>query len=212
LARDVTAVCVARIAPYRPFAGPGAEPLSLADFAAFFGYGGQVDRFWQSYPGQAGVTLPVSGRVRDLFAEFDGVRARLFPPGSAVPDVALTLRLGGVTAGVVSVDVDLGDGNQRLVSGGPGIVVRWLSDVQRMVWTVNATTDTATTAEVEGGPWAVPILVQTSEDVQTEADSVQVTRRAGAYAFRVILAAQSGAEVPFIAPIWRDFTCPRGLE
>jgi type VI secretion system protein ImpL len=212
LVRNVGAVCRSRIGPYYPFAGSGSAPLPLSDFAAFFGYGGHMDQFWRRYAGQGGIVLPVSDVVRGDFAQVEEMRARFFAPGSAVPEVPLALRLGGVTSGVVSVDVDLGDGNQRLVTGGPGVAVIWPSEVTRMLWTVNVGEVDAVTTEAEGGPWSVLSLLRMGEDVRIADGSITLTRRAGPHAFRVIIEAGDAGTPPFSEPFWGQFTCPAGLD
>ncbi|WP_037230096.1 type VI secretion system membrane subunit TssM [Roseobacter sp. GAI101] len=212
LTRDVTDVCHEKIAPFYPFGGETAKPLPVADFGAFFGYGGQVDRFWQTYGGKGSVVLPVSESVQAEFGKLDALRAGLFEAGSSVPKMALNLRLGGVTKGVTSVDVDLGNGVQRLVSGGPGIVIDWPANINGMVWTVNGDLDDVGTLTLDAGPWSVIDLIRRGGDVQTEGANVDMTHRAGWHAFRISLGVEGGTKMPFLDPIWQDFTCPDRLE
>ena len=212
MTRDVTDVCSETITPFYPFDGPPSEPLAVDDFTAFFGYGGQADRFWQTYAGQGGIVLPISDAVRAEYARIKTLRTAFFGADSDQPNVPLRLRLGGVTKDVVSVDVDLGNGPQRLVSGGPGITINWPGDVNSMVWTVNDSLDDAGTLAVEAGPWAVIDMIRRGGDVQTEGAKVDMTHRAGWHAFRVSLEVEGGTQMPFLDPIWQDFNCPDRLE
>ncbi|WP_299154040.1 type VI secretion system membrane subunit TssM [uncultured Tateyamaria sp.] len=213
LRADVTGVCRARIAPFYPFGGPIEKPLPVVDFAAFFGYGGHVDRYWATYAGQGDIALPMSDMARRDFDAMARMRGAVFPDSSAVPDMTLSLRIGGVSADVVSIDVDLGNGAQRLVSGGPGIAVQWPSDVRGMRWSVNAGEANAAELELKGGAWAIVEALRVGSDVQTNGAGAEATHTVGPHAFRMMLgAAEGAAPPPFVGPIWSDFTCLDTLE
>ncbi|KIC47762.1 type VI secretion system membrane subunit TssM [Tateyamaria sp. ANG-S1] len=213
LARNVTAMCQQRITPFYPFAPAGSAPLPMADFAAFFGYGGQVDRFWSTYGAVEGAArLPVSDDVRADFQAVEGLRAALFPGRASVPDLPVRLIMAEVPDGVTRVDLDVGQGLQSLGPDAEGVVVRWPSEVNGVGLVLNAGLPAERRARVPGGAWALVSLLRGAQDVRVTGNRVEMRLQIGDVPLRLVILAEGRDDMPLMSSVWRDFVCPARLE
>lgn len=213
LARDVTGACQQRILPFYPFAPVGSAALSMSDFAAFFGYGGVMDAYWQRYGSVEGpARLPVSEDVRGDFQAVQDLRAALFADGSAVPDLGLRVRVPALPAGVERLELDLGQGPVPLEPGGEGVPVRWPSEVQGLGLVLNGGSPDSVRARVPGGAWAVLSLLRGAQDLRVSGNRAEVLVQVGDAPLRLVIEAEGLSEMPLASSVWRDFVCPVGLE
>ncbi|MEM8578696.1 MAG: type VI secretion system membrane subunit TssM [Pseudomonadota bacterium] len=199
-ARDVLPLCRARIAPFAPFAAAGA-PVPLGDFRGFYGAGGILDGFTTRFDG-----VPLRAEAAGFFDQVaqmrDGVLAR---------DVAVQLVLDGASSGVRVVEVDAGQGPEVLGPG--GLRLDWPLDVAGLALRVNPDGADGVRAEVRGGPWALPALVQAGTAQVAKGPDLRFALTLGPHRLALRLSAvDSSAPAPFQSAFWGRPACPEVIR
>lgn len=227
LGETVGRPCQEAIANRYPFAAGSVDDVPVADFVAMFAPNGVIDRFFTQYlapladlSGQSWEWKQDTRLGRALsrvalrsFQQATEIRDAFFQPGSAAPEIKIT-----VTPSSVHGDVDMAlldvDGQvvQSYQTGNVSAQIRWPGAVS------SGSASVTLTPELPGrpsdlrfeGPWALKRLLDAAS-VTPNGDSIDARFVIGGRDVAYSISSSPGTS-PFQIPALSGFSCPVSLR
>ncbi len=207
-----------------PLRRTSSDEITLADFANFFGPGGELDTFFNNYlkpfvvvtrqdwklRSFEGRTIGISRESLNAFENAATIRSTFFPAGAADPMVSFSLKPLYLDANITNFHLEI-DGQQITYRHGPmrSTNVQWPgpegSSQVRITFEASSGSHISRTKE---GPWGLFRLLDESEVVKTSlSDRYKVTFEISGHKAQYEL--QAGSVVnPFRLSALERFNCP----
>ncbi|MEL6678715.1 MAG: type VI secretion system membrane subunit TssM [Pseudomonadota bacterium] len=224
LTNDLTFHCEQNITSAYPF-GSRARGLSLDNFAAFFGPGGDMDRFFQEHlephvirTGRGLAVDPNSALAERIspttLRQFDHaqrIRDAYFPGGSRTPSVEIIITHVDSSSTVENAILSINDQIVSTAKGDRPRTVQWPGDGRSTVLQLLPQRQGSSIITLDGNAWTFIDLLGSATSARQQGDTLRATftvdGRTITYDFRI-----NSAENPFTMSALRQFSCPQSLD
>jgi len=226
LAEEVAAYCTQNVASAFPFAGRGARHISTSVFGEFFGYGGRMQTFYETYLREhtqreadgrivAREGSPLGARLSSAtltqFARAERIRQAFFPPDSASPSVSFSVSQVASSPTVESTSINMSGREVQLFLNSSGASFTWPDDTADILITLLPRSETTDNAlRFGGGRWALSEFISRGRN-KTSGTQADVTYQVGGRSVTLRLEFDSIA-IPFLMRELSDFSCPTTIE
>ena len=226
LAEEVAAYCTQNVASAFPFAGRGARHISTSVFGEFFGYGGRMQTFYETYLREhtqresdgtivAREGSPLGARLSSAtlsqFARAERIRQAFFPPDSSSPTVTFTVAQVASSPTVESTTLNMSGREVQLFLNSSGASFTWPDDTADITVTLLPRSETTDNSlRFGGGRWALSEFVSRGRN-KTSGTRADVTYQVGGRSVTLRLEFDSIA-IPFLMRELSDFSCPTTIE
>ncbi|MEL6599794.1 MAG: type VI secretion system membrane subunit TssM, partial [Pseudomonadota bacterium] len=224
LTNDLTFHCQQNITSAYPF-GSRARGLSLDNFSAFFGPGGDMDRFFREHlephvvrTGQGLAVDPsstlaerISPTTLKQFDHAQRIRDAFFPGGSRVPSVEIIVTHVDSSSTVENAILSINDQIVSTAKGDRPRTVQWPGQGRSTVLQLLPQRQGTSIITLDGNAWTFIDLLNSATSARQQGDTLRATftvdGRTITYDFRI-----NSAENPFTMSALRQFTCPQSLD
>ncbi|MEL6883123.1 MAG: type VI secretion system membrane subunit TssM [Pseudomonadota bacterium] len=226
LAEEVAAYCTQNVASSFPFARRGARHISTSVFGEFFGYGGRMERFYETYLREHtqreadGTIVPrdgsplgarLSSATLSQFARAERIRQAFFPPDSAAPQVSFSISQAASSPTVESSSVNMSGREVQLFPNSSGASFTWPDDTADILVTLLPRSETGENSlRFGGGRWAISDFISRGRN-KSSGTQASVTHQVGGRSVTFRLEFDSIA-IPFLMRELSDFSCPTTIE
>ncbi len=226
LAEEVGAFCTQNVATAFPFAKGGARHISTSVFGDFFGYGGRMEGFYETYlrdhtqreaDGRivAREGSPLGARLSSAtlsqFARAERIRQAFFPPDSSTPSVSFSISQVASSPTVESSEVKMSGRAVQLFPNASGASFTWPDDTADIEVTLLPRSEsTQNSARFGGGRWALSDFISRGRN-RSSGTQADVTHQVGGRSVTFRLEFDSIA-IPFLMRELADFSCPTTIE
>ena len=226
LAEEVAAYCTQNVASAFPFAGRGARHISTSVFGEFFGYGGRMQTFYETYLREhtqreadgrivAREGSPLGARLSSAtlsqFARAERIRQAFFPPDSSSPSVSFSVSQVASSPTVESTSINMSGREVQLFLNSSGASFTWPDDTADILVTLLPRSETTENAlRFGGGRWALSEFISRGRN-KTSGTRADVTYQVGGRSVTLRLEFDSIA-IPFLMRELSDFSCPTTIE
>ncbi len=226
LTEEVAAYCTQNVASAFPFAKGGARHISTSVFGEFFGFGGRMERFYDTYlrehtQREADGTIvaregsPLGGRLSSgllsQFARAERIRQAFFPPDSATPQVSFTISQVASSPTVESTAITFSGRTVQLFPNSSGSSFSWpeeTADITMVLLPQSDVTDNG--LRFGGGRWALSDFITQGRN-RSDGTRADVTHQVGGRSVTLRLEFDSIA-IPFLMRELSEFSCPKSIE
>lgn len=226
LSEEVAAYCTQNVASAFPFAKRGARHISTSVFGEFFGYGGRMEQFYDSYLREhtqreadgsivARDGSPLGARLSSgllsQFARAERIRQAFFPPDSATPEVSFTISQVASSPTVESTAITFSGRTIQLFPNSSGSSFAWpeeTADIGIMLLPQSQVAENR--LGFGGGRWALSDFI-TSGRNRSDGTRADVTHQVGGRSVTLRLEFDSIA-IPFLMRELSEFSCPKSIE
>ena len=224
LTRDVFDQCQQTISPFFPFA-PSNDSVSLADFGAFFGPGGQMDRYFSKYlrphvqiNGSSFLPHPDSPIASELspsalmrFAQAAQIRDAFFGNGRS-PRVGLFVTHVDNSDDVESARLVINDMLVETIKGDVPVLVQWPgTGANAGLELLPQARDEPSGLALSGSAWDALRLLQNASSRSVQGDQIRATFVLGSRQITYELRSDVTPN-PFALRALSQFRCPQSLR
>ncbi len=224
LTNDITFYCRENVTSAYPFAASGRS-LSLDNFSAFFGPGGDMDRFFSAYLQphvertseglQYRADSPLAGRLSPAalrqFERAEEIRQAFFPGGGTSPEVEITISHVDSHSTISGAILVINDMPVQTAKGDLPRTVVWPGQGKATVLQVSPSLDRESTLQFRGSSWTFIAFLGAASSRQQRGDTLRATYTIGGrsitYDFTI-----NAVTNPFTMRALRDFECPQSLD
>ena len=226
LTEDVSAYCTQNVASAYPFAARGARHISTSVFGEFFGYGGRMEQFYDTYLREHterspdGTIAPRDGSPLGArlsratlaqFARAERIKQAFFAPDSAAPSVTFSIAQNNSSPTVESTMLNFSGRQVQLFPNATGASFTWPDDTADISVTfLPRVSDTRTSLGFGAGRWAIMDFITLGRS-RSDGTRVNVTHQLDGRSVTFRMEFDSIA-VPFLMPELSDFSCPVTIE
>ncbi|PJI84227.1 type VI secretion system protein ImpL [Yoonia maricola] len=226
LTEEVSAYCTQNVASAYPFAARGARHISTSVFGEFFGYGGRMEQFYETYLREhtqrspdgaiaARDDSPLGARLSSAtltqFSRAERIKQAFFEPGSATPSVTFSIAQSGNSPTVEGTILNFSGRTAQLFPNATGATFTWPEDTADMSVTfLPRISETRTGLRFGSGRWALMDFI-TSGRTRSDGTRLNVTHQLDGRSVTFRMEFDSIA-VPFLMPELSDFACPTLIE
>ena len=235
LKADITPYCTQNITSGYPFLPTSPKTISPAIFGAFFGYGGKMDRFFETrLRAHTRRTAKDGAKARSLvahdsplgqlllsalldpFSIATNVRDAFFEPATSTPRVLITVSLITTSEQTEAIDIALKGATTRLQVGSNPVSILWAGNDHDVSVTLLPAQQGSLddTLSVSTGPWAIFELLSSGAH-HVNGNMIDATYTVGARTVTLRFTFEDTA-LPLLTSRLAEFTCPTaslaGLE
>lgn len=226
LTEEVAAYCTQNVTSAFPFANSGARHISTSVFGEFFGYGGRMEQFYDTYLREHtqreadGSILPregsalgtrLSSGMLSQFARAERIRQAFFPPDSATPQVSFTISQGASSPTVESTELTFSGRMVQLFPNSTGSSFTWPEDTADISFVLLPRGNAVQNGlRFGGGRWALSDFITQGRN-RSSGTRADVTHQVGGRSVTFQLEFDSIA-IPFLMRELSEFSCPQSIE
>ena len=226
LSEEVSSYCTQNVSSAFPFAGRGARHLSTSVFGEFFGYGGRMQTFYDTYLREhtqreadgrivAREGSPLGARLSSAtlsqFARAERIRQAFFAPDSSAPLVSFAISMVAASPTVESTNINMSGREVQLFLNSSGASFTRPDDTADITVVLLPQAEYADNGpRVGGGRWSLSEFISRGRN-KTSGTRADVTYQVGGRSVTLRLEFDSIA-IPFLMRELSDFSCPTTIE
>ncbi len=224
LTNEIAFTCREEIASFFPFADTPRQ-LPPATFGQFFGPGGTMDRYFNTYLSPHvirtgdGLSVdpnsPLSDRLSPAtlrqFDRAEKIRRAFFAAGTPAPEVKITVRHVGNHASVEQAQLDINSAIMLSRTGDPAKAFDWPGAGGSATILLFPSLDRTSAIGFQDGPWAILRLMKRAASIQDNGGQQRLTFNIGGRSISYDFGF-SAATNPFTMRELSEFSCPQSLD
>ncbi len=224
LTNNITFNCRQGIEGRFPFSN-NATQVALNDFGNFFGYGGDMDQYFNTYldahviRGEDGYVFDPSSPLADRLSEnmlrqfyiADKIKRAFFTSGEAQPEVPISFTVTAAHSTIEKVQLGVNGERVELLPEGSAQTVVWPGAGSGI--SLNATPREVGVNErqIGNGKWAIVQFVRQARDRVSRSNGVRLTQQLGGRTITFDMEFTT-ADNPFTMPELQNFACPQSVN
>jgi type VI secretion system protein ImpL len=220
----ITQVCRATITDFFPFSNSQRQ-VPTADFGRFFGPGGDMDVYYNTYLAQHVLATgdgladdpnsPLADRLAtSAIRQFDRaikIRRAYFGAGGTNPEVQITISHETSHPTIQQAHLEINGVNTITAPGDPPKTVTWPGAGASTTLQVFPTLDRNSTMEFRGGQWTFVQFMRAAASTQRTGNTVRATFNVGGRSISYDIGFNTASN-PFTMPELSEFSCPQSLD
>ena len=224
LTNQITFFCRENITSAAPFTN-SARSLSLDNFSAFFGPGGDMDRFFSEhlephvertpdglrYRPDSPIADRLSPAALRQFERAEAIRQAYFPGGGTSPEVEITVSHVDSHSTIAGAILVVNDTPVQTARGDLPRTVIWPGEGKATVLQISPSLDRESTLQFRGSSWTFIDFLSSATSRQQRGDTLRATFTIGGrsitYDFTI-----NAVTNPFTMRELREFECPQSLD
>lgn len=224
LNNTITQVCRATITDFFPFSNSQRQ-VPTADFGRFFGPGGDMDVYYNTYLAPHvlatgdGLAVDPNSPLADRLStsairQFDRaikIRRAFFGAGGTNPEVQITISHEASHPTIEQAHLEINGVNTITAAGDPPKTVTWPGAGASTTLQVFPTLDRNSTMEFRGGQWTFVNFMRSAASTQRTGNTVRATFNVGGRSISYDIGFNTASN-PFTMPELSEFSCPQSLD
>lgn len=223
LNNTITQVCRDTITGFFPFSDSQRQ-VPTGDFGRFFGPGGDMDVFYNTYLAQHvlatgdGLAVDPNSPLADRLStsairQFDRaikIRRAFFGAGGTAPEVQITLSHEASHPTIEQAHLEINGQNTISAPGDPPKTVTWPGAGASTTLQVFPTLDRQSSREFRGGQWTIVQFMRSAASTQRTGNTLRSTFNVGGRSITYDISFNTTSN-PFTMPELSEFSCPQSL-
>lgn len=224
LTNDIAFTCREGITAFFPFAN-SQRHVPMIEFAKFFGPGGDMDNFFNTYLAahvirtENGFEVDPASPLRDRilpntlrqFDRAERIKRAFFGAGGTTPEVPISITMSAAHPSVRRAELTINGANTVTSVGSPSQSVVWPGDGSTTQLAIFAGLGRGSQVEWRGGPWTLMEFIRQAASRQNLPNGLRLTHQLEGR-FVTFDLTFSAVTNPFTMPEFREFACPVSLD
>jgi type VI secretion system protein ImpL len=224
LNNTITQVCRDTITGFFPFSASQRQ-VPTGDFGRFFGPGGDMDMYYNTYLAQHvlatgdGLAVDPNSPLADRLStaairQFDRaikIRRAFFGAGGPAPEVQITISHEASHPTIEQAHLEINGVNTITAAGDPPKTVTWPGAGASTTLQVFPTLDRNSTKEFRGGQWTIVQFLRGAASTQRTGNTLRTTFNVGGRSISYDISFNTSSN-PFTMPELSEFSCPQSLD
>ena len=225
LSNSVTFECREGIQGYFPFDGGSARQVSIQEFSRFFGPGGTMQSYYDTYLSrhvnktsngfQPRPDSPLGRRLSAntllQFERADKIQRAFFPSGERQPEVVITFAPRSLPTDLTNIKITVNGAQVELINNGDAKSLTWPGTGSRIEINTDSRFETPVDPLVFDGPWAMVNFIREGRDRRDLGNGVRLTHNFAVRPVRFEITFASPSN-PFTMPELLNFSCPQSVD
>ena len=218
--------CRQSVDGYYPFDLSSARHVSVQDFSRFFGPGGTMQTYYDTYLSRhvdktndgfrVRTGSPLAGRLSTnmllQFERADKIQRAFFPSGERQPEVAITFSPYEVPGDLVNVTISVNDQKLELIKDGTSQSITWPGTGNIVEMNTDSRFETSVRPrQWTGGQWAIVDFIRSGQTPRDLGNGVRMTHIFAGRTVRFDMTFASNFN-PFTMPELSNFSCPQSVD
>ncbi len=224
LTNDITFVCRDTITSFFPFANSSRQ-VPTGEFGKFFGPGGDMDKFYNTYLAQHvirtedGLAVDPNSPLADKLSpnairQFDRaekIRRAFFGSGGTAPEVQITIAHTASHSSIEQAQLEINGTNTITAPGDPPKTISWPGAGASTTLQLFPSLDRESSLQLRGGQWTFISFLKQAASTQTRGNVVTATFQVGGRSITYEFSFNAVSN-PFTMPELTEFSCPQSLD